>query len=296
MKVPKTTNAVVSIEVPIQTNQWIIHGLHKGVAPMDYAHLDETLVCYSMFLSAQDNLEGNPIIASKNKVSSVCCRAFPNSFLISTVCQKTLTSCRKCASIVLKSMKPSSIFSIYSELCKRLDVKADRDYFNFAVNEINKKLSSVDVLFLGQMSATQEKVNEIAEVINGKLVITQVSDKGKKREPIKSDVKISDVLTEIDTSPMMSFLLKQFIISKLKGMKVMVTNGKLYFQKERNKKVASLAKDALIERFTNKLGKTSIMDILLYHALSKCIIPHSLVKTTLEVSKIKSDFKKHLSL
>jgi len=296
LKVPKTTNAVASVEIPIPTNQWIIHALHKGIAPMDYAHLDETLVCYSAFLSAQESLEGNPITAAKNKVSSVCCRAFPQGFLISVVCQKSLTSCRKCAGIILKSIRLSSFYSIYTELCKRLNVKSDRQYFNHAVNEINKKLSSIDILFLGQLSITQEKVNGTAEVLNGKLTISQIDDKGKKRDSIPSDVKISDVLTEIDSSPLISFLLKQFITSKIKGMKVMVINGKVYFQKERNKKVASLAKDAIIERFTNKLGKSNIMEILLYHSLSKCIIPHSLVKSSIEVSKIKSDFKKHLNV
>jgi hypothetical protein len=166
------SQACAVVAIPLATNYWVFRALRAGVAEALLAvdRFDETVVAFAAFEAAEEKLRGSTAAAIKNRVSAAACGAQGGEFLISATCAPTLAAARKCAGIILRSLRWGGLFRRYSEWCRVLGAGPDRGAFcRAAARARASMLAGVEVVLAGKVEASPEGAQRTAELLARKL-------------------------------------------------------------------------------------------------------------------------------
>ncbi len=187
---------------------------------------EEACLCFAIFLLIRTNLAGSPLATKRSKVGDVECGYNNGYFTISWNVKGTGSSVRKSLGIALKCLVPYKLYSAYSNCVRECKGSTNREYFNYAANEILQSLKDnihcgvVGNIRLEKKNSETKKtepaldIDAMLKILHNKVVLESVS--GTKTKPSNESCKHEE-LTEIKSSGVSSYLLQSYISSKIKG-------------------------------------------------------------------------------
>jgi hypothetical protein len=276
------TSACVVVSVPFPTNYWILDSLECKSSLPTVEKFDETAVAYSVYLTIYKELNGNVTKSIKNKVLNVCCSSQGGEFSISITCDRTFTAVRKCAGIAIANLKFNALYDTYSNICKSVGIKPNRDGFNKACTEMSKTLSDISVIVTGKFSKTDKaKYDKAIDTLSGKIKNSAPSEKGSARDIVLTDKKnLGDFYTYVSASGFDGVLIKNYIESNIRGIKVHLSSGKIFFPKSKEVPISNLADSDKVERFVENITKIDdeLPGALVFYAACNCLLSSKTLK------------------
>jgi hypothetical protein len=218
-----------------------------------------------------------------------------NEFLISTVCDRSLTSLRKCASTIVKNLKFSSLGADYKHLCKLIGISGDNAAFADAVNKLNSSVKhSIDIVFTGKVNLDKEKIENAVGTISNKVPELQNKTDAKSRS-VESTQCAPPTHLEILVSGLDLTLVKGFVDAYVTHS---YAHGNKIIVPDRFESILNRIKNpSLIERYASKLDKLSdIAGVLCFKAAANCQLAPSSINSSKEYTfaSIKSIINKSL--
>lgn len=188
--------AAVSISFSAPKLNWFVLQKLKAEKPCacdSLAPMSEyTALVYSVFDAVRDKLIGSPDAQMKSKTTCVSVGYCHGNFIISLVCQPSITGVRKSLGLALSKMDPSKLYPRYQKYMRLLGGKPNRDEFEHCVGmlEINP-----NVLFCGKMKITKDKLKAIQTVVEKKLPAGSKVGKGSKPESFSRTMGVTEYPT-----------------------------------------------------------------------------------------------------
>ena len=176
---PKVGTGCVVVTIPYKIDKFVLQRLKTGeVCGFHGKLVDNAIVAYACFKRVQNELMGNATNVSSHKVANVTCGCSPDDFIISAICDKTVSSMRKTAGTIIKNLKFSVLTQDYKGICKTLGIKPDTDAFVAAVKDATDAAKkSIDVGFAGKFKVKKEQIDSAYDTLENK--IPEFTDKGK---------------------------------------------------------------------------------------------------------------------
>jgi len=252
---------------------------------------DEAAVCYSLFLMVQSALCGDPLAAVKSKVSLVTCGAHDGEFNISWKVKGTMIAVRKSVGLALKCLSPARLYTQYSHAVKSVGGKPDRAAFESAAGDLGKAIKAlVSVVVVGKIKVTKELLSAALDVLVKKIPAQSGGGSGSSSGKCEHDDK-----TELKVSGWQSFVVREFIGARLKGVNVQPMNGGLLIAMKpatwstASGKLKSAVKDYVAARY-GRVGDNlpEIMAYLMASAAAVCASDiHSVVKNKVKPADVE---------
>jgi hypothetical protein len=116
----------------------------------DNAH--DTALLYAVFENVRDKFIGSVTDQIKFGVNNMSCNYQNGEFIITVVCKPTTTAVRKCMSMMLKYLNPSTLYAKYAGNMKMLNGSGNKANFVFCVNKlIDSMKQSINVMVSGKV-------------------------------------------------------------------------------------------------------------------------------------------------
>ncbi len=180
---------------------------------------EQSCVAFAQYLVVKNALCGNPLLASKSKVSSVGCGSHNDEFFITWRVKATGSAIRKSIGIALKNLNPVKLYTIYARLVKEVGGKAKKEEFEYASNELASSMKDVTVLVIGNMKGDKEVVSNMVDVLEKKLDPQTVKGGSKPNEHVNCDHSSH---VELKVTGWKALVIHDYIMAKARGIVPMV--------------------------------------------------------------------------
>jgi hypothetical protein len=270
--------AAVTVSFPAPDLNWFVLQKLIPERPCGCSTLasysEYTALIYSMFDDVRDRLIGTPDAQLKSKVASITCGFNNGEFIISYVCQNSITGIRKSLGILISRLSPQKQYPRYQKYIKLLGGTPKRDEFMHCAKRIASKLS-VSAFVVAKLNTTKEKELAMLSIIAGKVPNTDGIDAGTK--PASEDApRGATDFPEIKTTGSSSFFVLDFldsinILALATGKSVIVFN----------KQWKAPKKDAIDRYVATRFGKLGdkLLPVILYSASSRGLLNSAALKT-----------------
>lgn len=255
---------------------------------------EESCLCYSIFLLIQNTLCGSPLAITKSKVGSVNCGYHDNMFMVTWRVKGTKSSVRKSLGMALKCLVPGKLYSTYVKCIKNSSGKVSKESFNYVADEMCKSIKeSVKCCVIGNISlkdkpagkssdgtstkaqSAQSMIDDMVNILSKK--IGESSVKGSKEKPSNHNPCDHSQKTEINTSGWGSYVVKDYIEAKIKGVSVipcdkyLLINMKEAQWETASKKIKKYVKDYVHSKYKGvKSDLPAIMGYLMICGATVC--------------------------
>jgi len=261
---------------------------------------EKSAVMFAVYLSILDKLSGNPLAVKNSKVARVDMGYNNGVVIISWKMKGVLSHVRKSLGIAMSAIKPASLYSIYANSVSMLGGKPNRAVFNYSAAEVISDMKHLDVMIVGNVKATEVKLKDLLTTVEKKLAL---GDASKPQTKSSNDNKCENDSNESSNVVMKlsgweSFLLTDYINTKLKGVKVLTSDDKTTIHMDQNKykKMKPKLKSGVADFITKKYGKLPDYNVLAYMGLSNTNTgcDDSVKLTKLKTKDIQSSLEKLL--
>jgi len=277
-------SSCVIVSFPFGVNVWVLEGLGSMCKPLSVDLFDNSAVAYAGYTVIRDCLAGSVVGTIKNKVVNMSCGAQNGEFQISVTCDKSFTSARKCAGIIIKNLKFNHLYDAYATCCKSIGARPSRDAFESAVNEIDRGLSRIRVTCIGKFEKlSKDNKTKAIEALSKKVKDTSAKSKGAKRVLTLKDIGATDTVSSIysvvNAPGINGIVMKSYIDSMVKGISTILINGELYYPKIKERTIHLLSDSEKIGRFITQLDKLDdVIGSLVFFAATTCgLSSHDLI-------------------
>jgi hypothetical protein len=170
---------------------------------------------------------GDPLATVKSKVGAVDCGVHNGTFSITWKVKGTISALRKSIGLALKQFCPSKLFPAYSQCVKAAGGKPNKESFLYVADMLTKSMNeSVRCGIVGNVKlADDSKLKEMLEVLIKKLAPESVA--GSKSAPKDHTPCDHSDKTELKVNGWASYVVKDYIQSKVKGLSVVVCDNYL---------------------------------------------------------------------
>lgn len=253
----KVGTCCVVVSFPLKVDKYVINRLKTGeTCDISGDLVDNAIVAYACYKRIQSELMGNATSMSGYKVACVTCGCTPDEFIISAVCDKTISAMRKVAGGIIKNLKFSILSNDYKALCKTLGIKADLDAFAAAVyTAVGAADKSIDVCFTGKFKYKKDQIDSAFVTLENK--IQELTDKGKGtiRKLAPQEKTCADHYIDIKANnPMDAVIVHGFLETYVNNS--FVCGSYVYVPNHYSTIVEKALTDtAKIDRYTNKLDR-----------------------------------------
>ena len=246
-------SATCVVAFPLKTNPWVLESLHCGSMPISTKNLDESILAYAVYKIAWKKLMSPSKSGIASGATSVKWGSHGDEFQICATVGPRISSVRKAAGLIVSSLKFGSLFSKYSSYCRSIGIKPEKSAFEHAATAANAALNSgVTIVATGRLAISKrELVDHAAEVINGKLKITQASGKGSSRS-VESKEKPEDYYDERSAAGLEGVVAKGYIDQQIPECSHL-HGGKLWISKKSVTKVENSASPDRIKQYVRGL-------------------------------------------
>jgi hypothetical protein len=273
-------SACVVVSIPFAVNYWTLSALDGNATLVDGTLFDESATAYAAFEEARDRVMGNSLTASKNKATTMSCGVQNGHFMISVVCDRTLSSARKCANEIVRSLRFGALYTRYSESCRRLGVAPNKEAFMHAAHTANSAAKeSITVVVTGRVSSRPETLDRAADTIHAKFKNSPPKSIGRERAiEIEGGLDL-DTLDSLTVSGLNGFIIKDYLESNIKSLRTHLVSGKLYYPKKKASSVAALGVQARTKKFGAALMKLKdeAKGGVVYNAARECAVQPSVL-------------------
>ncbi len=171
----KVHNLSISMTIPFKCSSECISLLSEH-NPCDttnpHNHAEASALAFALFSLVKEKLMGSPLEVARCKVDHVVCQGHGNDFVISWNTQGSISALQKTIGVVLKFLRPSSLYTKYTYNVRMLGVKPDRAEFSYLANLMIDSLKSIHFVAIGKIKAD----------INIKDIVSKVANKFGKCE------------------------------------------------------------------------------------------------------------------
>lgn len=290
------SQACVLVGIAIKLDPSVMLSLKQGTLyPFNSSEVDNTIVAFCAYQNVYKELAGNSQVASANKVSSVNVGYDNGEFLISAVCDRTLSSVRKTAGLIVKNLKFSTTYSPYKAYCSTLNIKPDTAGFAYAVNLLNKSVNSnINISVTGKVSIKDKtKVEDMAVPISNKLKDLQNKDGSKQRVASNESGCHDNFVKVILPTGLDRAIAKDYLDSFL--MKTVAVDGIIILPAKFETMLEKLNDQEKFKRFADKLDRLgdNLAGVLSYTASIDCSLSTNSISSgkELDLNKIKAALK-----
>lgn len=290
--------AAVTVSIPAPDVNWFVLQKLLPERPCGCATLapgsEYTALVYAMYDDIRDRLVGTPDAQMKSKVASITCGFHDGEFVISYVCQSSITAIRKSLGILVSRLAPQKQYPRYQKYIKLLGGKPNRDEFMNCASRIASR-RSVCAVVVAKINTDKGKEDAMVEVIANKLADVDGIDSGKKPAS-EATPRGSTTFPELDTSGYDSF----FVLDYLDSINVLALgsgSSVIVF----NKKWSGAKKDSIDRYVTTRFGKLGdkLLPVILYSACSRgllrCGSLHEIARSKMKPSDIARIIKSALT-
>jgi len=250
---------------------------------------EETCVAYAVYLNVANLLCGDPVAIKNSKVSSIKCGAHNGRFFITWKTKGNISSVRKSLGLAFKALVPGKVYSTYINLMRVFGQKSNREVFNWASQQlINSINTGLFIGIIGNIKADQEHLKTLLEVAIKKLNVGQSKKLSKPASIMTSTSCNHDDVVEISVLGWKAHLLKDYILSKAKGLTPVVCDKSIIIPINKTlwdtlkKKLKNAVEDHIKNRYSKTGGELG--NLIAYLALSHGTVSCSDVKTLLKSS------------
>lgn len=251
---------------------------------------EEAAVCFALFAAVEQTLCGDPLAVKKTKVGSVHCGAHNGSFFMNWKVKGNVSSVRKSLGMALHVLNPEKMFSAYQRYVRILGGSPDRDTFNHVADEVAKAAKNVQVVVVGNIKATKEKLDQMLDVISKKHDVQSVS--GSKKKPSGHVPCDHNLHTELKSAGWATAVLSDYIQYRVRGLIPLVCNKTLLLPVKPTQwdTIAKKIKKGVKDYANAKYGKVgeALPAIFSYLAVSSAQLGAADVKSALS-SKMSAD-------
>jgi hypothetical protein len=259
---------------------------------------EEACVAYALYSVVNNALCGDPVATSKSKVGSVNCGAHNGHFFICWKVKGTGTAVRKSIGIALKCLIPDKMYAVYQQCIREIGRKPDRDVFNYVADSIGKDIKDdVRIAVVGNIKTTKEVMQSIIDVLVKKLV--HQPTKGVKTKPSGHKECNHSHLTEIKTTGWSTFVTRDYIAAKLKGINPQICDKYILLPMQQAKwdvhrgKLKSSIKDYVAARYAK--AKDNMSAIMGYIMIANAYCSSYDVSSMLKADIKPADVEKAIS-
>jgi hypothetical protein len=256
------------------------------------------MVCYALYRAVSDKLAGSPSNVSKSKVSAVYHGYNGGRFYINWQVQGNISAARKSLGLALQQMNPAKVYPAYQDFCRLLKRPPSREVFNYVADEITKSIKSgIMCAVVGRIKADKSKVEDMLEVLNNKM--PNLGVEGSKSRP-EAEEACHQESCEIKCTGWPAALLKEYIISSLKGVSVNIaTNGVCVNVKDTRWTTIQVKLKANIKNYMRRYNNTTdlhpiLASFLLGSSSAGAFHVHKLLKEAPTVAAIESSINRCL--
>jgi hypothetical protein len=251
------------------------------------AYSEYTAVVYSIYDDIRDRLIGTPDAQAKSKVSSIQCGFVNKDFIISYVCQSSITAIRKSIGLAVARTAPQKQFPRYSKYIRLLGGKPNRAEFMYCAKRISKNLN-ICTFVVAKINTSPEKEKAMLEVISNKMPDLDGIEAGT--QPASENIPRGKTeFSELKTNGYDSL----FILDYLDSINVPALGsdtGIIIFDKK-----WTAAKRESVDRFVDsRFGKLNdkLTPMALYSATSRALLNCPAIKNLLSAKLSPADIKK----
>jgi hypothetical protein len=261
--------AAVSISFSAPEINWFVLQKLKGEKPCGCDTLasgsEYTALAYCVFDAVRDKLIGSPDAQMKSKTTCVSMGFCHGNFIISYVCQPSLTAVRKSLGLALSRMDAGKMYPRYQKYMRLLGGKPNRDEFDYCVAMLDVE---PNIVICAKTDITKDKLKAIQEVVEKKLPEQTKGPKGVKPESFSKDMGETEYPTVSGDG-----VSSMFVLDFLDAIQVpALFDGKNIILYTKNKVPADASK---IERYTaSSYGKLKdkINQVAVFSATSRGLL------------------------
>jgi hypothetical protein len=284
----KTSQACVLVGITVKLDAMVLLSLKQSTLfPFNSSDVDTTIVAYSAFQNVYKELFGNAQASAASKVSSVNCGYDRGEFLVSAVCDRTISSVRKVSGLIMKNLKFSAVNQTYRAYCNTLNIKPDPTGFAYAVNTLNKAVDNgVNIAVTGKININaKSKLEDAIVPIVNKLKDLQNKEGPKQRTVVNEKSLLEDYITVSLPSGLDRIVAKEYLDTHL--MKTVVVNGEVILPVKFESMFSKLNDKEKMSRFADKLDRlgSDLAGVLSYTGSVDCSISTTSVSSNKELKK-----------
>jgi len=236
-------------------------------------------VAFAAYEAVKHKLSGSMVDAIKNKVTGSACGAQGDEFLISLTCAPALAAARRCAALVLQSLRWGSLYSRYTRLCKALKVRADKAAYSHAAEAANQAVRrGVTVVIAGKVRADGARAARTATFLSQKVRDSGPKEEGRPRTVALSDAGGATVAALYVSHPAPSLFgvaALDFVESGVRGKPAQLVSGVLYVLKSANAQAERLGRSDKADGYAATLSsrlKDEARPVLVFTAAQGCYV------------------------
>ena len=273
---------------------------------------EEACLCYAIYLLVKQVLCGDPLATSKSKVGAVDCGLHNGKFFITWKIKGTTSAVRKSLGLALKCLAPSKLYNTYAQCVKLCGGRPSKETFAYAVSEINRSLSQmvhcgvIGNIRIEKQDPKSKKVSpaidmkSMLDTLSKKLVISSPS--GNKQKPSNHTSCDHSQYVELKTTGWGSFVVKEYLAAKVKGLTVMHCDKGLLLHIPHNKysamsdKLKKNVKDYVEQRY-KKVGDQlpAIMGYMMLSSAEVCCDDvHRMIKSGVKYTDVEKQISNSL--
>ena len=210
-----TGSACVLVSLKLVVNPVVLRLLKGGgTGSFKGDDVDTTIVAFNTANKIKKDLFSNPRISALSKATSVNFGCTNKEFQISVVCDRSLTSAKKCVAFIVKNLQFICSYQTYRQTCMLLDIAADKDGYEYGLSQCRDSLNDgINIIVSGKVRVADKVVAERAvDSMQNKIKKPQKCAKGKKRvvDHVISSPHINVLSASIGDS-LLNILVKQVV-------------------------------------------------------------------------------------
>jgi hypothetical protein len=278
--------AAVSLSFPAPDLNWYVLQKLLPERPCGCASLaaysEYTALVYSIYDDVRDKLIGTPDNQMKSKVASITCGYQNGEFIISYVCQGSITAIRKSLGMCISRLAPHKVYPKYTKYIKLLGGKPHRDEFLNCANRLAHTMKA-SIVVVGKVNTSAEKEDAVVSVISKKMPDLSGIDKGTAPASEK-ETRGTTEYSEIKINDYNIFFVRDYLDS-INMLALQTGNSIIVYDKKWSKANA----DSIDKYVTTKFSKLGdkLLPVVLYSACSRGLL-HGTALKQLNSSKLTS--------
>ena len=253
-----------------------------------YTGMESACLAYALYECIRDKLIGSPLEIARSRVSRMGCDSINGKIVYTWNTQGTGSMLRKTIGLAVSCLAPHKLYSKYTENCKLMGYKPNRQVFNKLANNMADEIKKIiKIAVVGKININKEKATDMLDKILQKLPSNYI-DKDVEQTPVYE--KYECEYPRIKSKGIASVAVADYILSKSGGMAVdvfddhVVVYNKSWKSKETALSDPDRIKDYVRQKY-EKLG-SNFHFIFAYLAITRSLAECC---TVTEILKTKSD-------
>lgn len=285
--------AAVTVSFPAPNLNWFVLQKLKAEKPCGcatLAHASEyTALVYSMYDDIRDMFIGSPDRQMKSKVASVTCGFNGGEFIISYVCQGSITAVRKSLGILISRLAPHKLYPRYTKYIKLLGGSPKRGEFLNCANRI-ASARDVSVVVVAKMNVDKSKETNVLETVSKRLPDVGGIPSGDKPMSESTPPGATEY-HEINVKDAAMLFVQDFLDAS-NVLSLSTGNSIIIYEKKWN----GVKEDAVERYVTSRFGKLgdNMIPVLVYSACSRGILKSSTLRKLASSNMNKNDIVKSI--